>query len=142
MQSSAIERLAKAIGYPEPVPEGAGAFTFRVDGADIFCREADHRILLEFPLASDVSLAPALSSYAVGRILKEDAVIAWGTVGGAEGVFIWQDAPADAEARTLARMFESFMDSCDWWRARVDALRGKSSHGESATVDEAMVIRP
>ena len=69
-------------------------------------------------------------------MLKEDAVLAYGE----GGAFLWQSAPADSDEHGLLRLFETFMDSCDWWRDRVDALRG----GEqvSAPQSEEMMIRP
>ena len=65
-------------------------------------------------------MIPALAAYAAGRMLREEATLAFGN----GNVFLWQDAPADADDRTLLRLFESFTDSCDWWRARVEE-RGK-----------------
>ena len=76
---------------------------------------------------------PALAAYAAGRMLREDAALAYGD----GGVFLWQDAPADADDRAFVKLFESFADSCDWWRARVDE-RGKGGAGE---ISES-VIRP
>jgi hypothetical protein len=66
-------------------------------------------------------------------MLREEATLAYGK----GGVFLWQDAPADADDRALVRLFETFADSCDWWRARVEE-RGK---GDMVEISEA-VIRP
>ena len=87
-------------------------------------------------LTSDAVLLPRLAEYAAGRMLREDAILSWGS----EGVFLWQEASADASAVAFRSLFESFLDSCDWWRARVDALRGgeASVSGEN----EMMMIRP
>jgi len=65
-------------------------------------------------------------------MLREDATLAHGS----RAAFLWQDAPADADARALVRLFETFADSCDWWRARLDE-RG----GGAVEISEA-VIRP
>ncbi len=78
-------------------------------------------------------MIPALAAYAAGRMLREEATLAYGK----GNVFLWQDAPVDADDRTLLRLFESFTDSCDWWRARVEE-RGK---GEAVEISES-VIRP
>ena len=132
---TSIERLSDAVGYPERVPEGALSFTFRVDGADIYAEETSGRIVLTYELSDEDSFLAELAGYATGRMLKEDATLSWKN----GGAFLWQDALVDADARVLSRLFESFMDSCDWWRARVDALRG----GEKAeTEPDTMVIRP
>lgn len=134
--ANSIERLAGAIGYPDRIPDGAVSFTFRVDGAEILSEEADGRLILSCVLAEDESPLPTLAGYAAGRMLKEDAVLAYG-----DGkALLWQDAPADADPHALLRLFETFMDSCDWWRERARALRGGDAEGAHAA--ESMVIRP
>lgn len=136
MSKKAIERLAGAIGYPERIPEGAASFPFRADGAEIASVESDGCIRLEYALSDDETMLPTLAAYAAGRMLKEDAILSYG-----DGrAFLWQDAPADADARELLRLFETFMDSLDWWRERVE---DRKSRVESRANEEAtMVIRP
>ena len=113
---------------------------------EIVAEEADRRIRLSYVLADDEALLPTLAAYAAGRMLKEDATLAYGEVAVAADrssgrqAFIWQDAPADSDAHGMVRLFETFMDSCDWWRARVDALRG--AEPVSAPASEEMMIRP
>lgn len=148
---SAIERLAAAIGYPEKVPDGASSFTFRVDGAEIYGEESDGRVVLTRVLSSDDSILSMLAQYSAGRMVKEDAVLSFGLPGiltsdsrpaGLQpSTFLWQEAPASADARTLRRLFESFLDSCDWWGARIDALRGGEATGPGDG-GEMMMIRP
>jgi len=130
-----LESFLKVVGYPERVPVGSAAFMLRVDGTEVLAEEVNGRIGLSCKLTDDAQDLPALAAYAAGRILREDAALSW-----SDGAFIWQEAMADAGDSDLLRLFETFMDSCDWWRERVDALRG----GVPAThdVDEDMVIRP
>ena len=137
--SDSIKRLLAAIGYPERTSGGPLPFTLRVDGMEVSVEEtADGRILLSHALTDDDSMLPALAEYAAGRMLVEDAVLAYGAPN--HQAFLWQDAAADADARELVRFFETFMDSCEWWRDRVKALRvGGMEVPES---DSAMVIRP
>ena len=78
-------------------------------------------------------MIPTLAAYAAGRMLREDATLAYGK----HSTFLWQDASADASDQALVRLFETFVDSCDWWRARVDE-RGKV---DAVEISEA-VIRP
>ena len=148
---TAIEKLIVAIGYPERVPDGALSFTFRVDGAEIYAEESDGRVVLTRVLSSDESILPMLAQYSAGRMLKEDAALSFGqpgisTLGSRPAgiqpsTFLWQEAPASADARTLRRLFESFLDSCDWWSARIDALRdGEASAPEDG--GEVVMIRP
>ena len=142
MVKTAIARLADAIGYPEKVPDDSVVFTLRVDGAEILAEETGGRIVLEFALSEDASVLQSLAGYAAGRMLREEAALAFGSIHapGHSGpqAFLWQDEDASADARSLLRLFETFMDSCDWWRERVNALR----RSEAVPPPEAMMIRP
>ena len=130
---NAADRLLVAIGYPERIPNTDAPFTLRVDGREVLVEMSAGRIVLSVALTDDESMIPALAAYAAGRMLREEATLAFGD----GNVFLWQDAPADADDRALVRLFESFSDSCDWWRARVEE-RGK---GEAVEISES-VIRP
>ena len=156
---NAADRLLTVIGYPERVPKTDELFTLRVDGREVFVEESAGHIVLSIVLTEDESMIPTLAAYAAGRMLREEATLAYGSFEvskfrSLEGtaskplnlqtsklpgnhVFLWQDAPADANDRTLLRLFESFTDSCDWWRARVEE-RGK---GDAVEISES-VIRP
>ena len=133
---TAVEKLAAAIGYPERISGGGGSSVLRVDGMEIVAEETDRRIRLSYALTDDEALLPTLAAYAAGRMLKEEAVLSYGD----SRAFLWQDGPADADAHAMLRLFETFMDSCDWWRARVEALRGNAE--VAASVPETMMIRP
>ena len=130
---NAADRLLAAIGYPERIPNTNEPFTLRVDGREVLVEMSAGRIVLSVALTEDESMIPALAAYAAGRMLREEATLAYGK----GNVFLWQDAPADADDRALVRLFESFTDSCDWWLARVEE-RGK---GEAVEISES-VIRP
>ena len=136
MAKTAIERFAAAIGYPERVPDGALAFVFRVDGGEVHASVSGGRIVLAYKVAENPERLPSLASYAAGRMLREDAVLAFGELGGSQCAFVWQDAPETSDERALARLFETFMDSCDWWRARVE------DSGPETSEIPAMMIRP
>ena len=135
MASTAIERLIDAVGYPERAPGGAASFSMQVDGADVLAEERGGRLRLSFALAADEAHLPKLASFAAGRMLREDAAL---SVDGGRRPFLWQDAPASAGAPALARLFETFMDSCDWWRSRVEEPRGE----EERVQGELYMIRP
>ena len=79
--SNSIKRLLAAIGYPERMSEVAVPFTLRVDGIEVFAEETDGRLVLSYALTDDESLVVQLAAYAAGRMLKEDAVLAYGGVG-------------------------------------------------------------
>ncbi len=132
---TAIGRLIDAIGYPERAPEGAASFTLRIDGMEILAEERDGRLILSRALTDSDELVPTLAGYAAGRLLREEAVLA--AEPNAHGAFLWQDAPATADPQSLVRLFETFLDSCDWWRSRVAG----DAPGTSEPVPE-MMIRP
>ena len=147
---SAIERLIEAIGYPERAPAGVLSFTLQVDGADVLAEERGGRLRLSLPLAVEESLFPKFAAYAAGRMLREDATLTVGEMAARPAsasaasassrptLFLWQDVPSSAGGHALARLFETFMDSCDWWRARVEELNG----GEERAKPELFMIRP
>lgn len=132
----------KAISYPERVDSDGAVSTLLVDGMSIQCEDKGGRIVLSWdlgPEASGIAL-PQYARYAAGRILKEEAVLAYGRMGANTTCFLWQDAPSDAGASELLRLFETFMDSCDWWRERI---KGRAVGGAQPPSEETtMVIRP
>jgi len=143
-QGSNLEFFLKSAGYPDRVPAGSSSFIMRVDGMEILAEESGDGITLSAALGGDESVLPVLATYSAGRMLREDAMLAWGRRSGATGsgeeVFLWQSVPAGAGATEMLRFFETFMDSLDWWRERVEAL----AHGgvDASQVPESMVIRP
>ena len=135
---NAADRLLIAIGYPDRISGTDVPFTLRVDGKEVFVEESAGRIILSSVLTEGEEMIPTLATYAAGRMLREEATLAYGRLSsGKVSAFLWQDAPADADDWTLVKFFESFADSCDWWRARVEE-RGE---GGAVEISEA-VIRP
>jgi len=134
VKETAIRSLATAIGYPEEVNTASESFVFSVDGGRIKASVERGRLVLVRELASsgDVDLAQ-FAGYAAGRVLREEAVLAYDPTD--DRLILWQDMPADADAGLLRRFFEVFAASCDWWLARVDGAT------PAASVPE-MTIRP
>lgn len=130
-------RLGEAIRYPDKIPGGTDWFVFRVDGMEIVAESTGARIVLKYALTDNESLFEKLAKYAAGRMLKEEAVLAAESQD-AGGFFIWQDAPADASAHDLMRLFETFCGSCDWWRERVESVGGAAPQFGP----EQMIMRP
>lgn len=133
--ATAVGRLIAAIGYPDGDPTTDGPFALRADGMEIVAIEDGGRIRLEYVLPVGESRFPELAGYAAGRMLKERATLAADEASGA--AFLWQDAPAGSSSADLARLFETFADSCDWWRARAEEMRG-----DAASLFETEMIRP
>lgn len=140
---TAVEHLIEAIGYPDKAPAGVKSFLLRVDGAEIPAVEDGGKLIVSLALTADENAFAKLAEYALGRMLREEATLAYGRQPGREGgnfasgAFLWQSVAADAGDLELERFFETFMNSCDWWRERVDALR--ETEGESVP---EMMIRP
>jgi hypothetical protein len=126
-----LESFLRAVGYPERAPAGSAAFTLRVDGMEVLLEESRGRLVLSCKLTDDAQSLPALATYAAGRILREDAALSWG-----DGAFLWQEVPAGSGDGGMLRAFEAFMDSCDWWRARVDERK----KGDSVEMSEAVIM--
>ncbi len=136
MAGTRLDFFLKSVGYPERAPEGSLSFTLQVDGTEVLAEETGGRIVLSCPISSDEAIMPQLAVYAAGRMLREDATLAYDK----PSAILWQDVPADSDAHGFHRFFETFLDSRDWWRARVEAFGGNEAADEVAP--ETMVIRP
>ena len=116
---NAIERLAAAVGYPEAVPEAAVSFVFRVDDRPIRARMSGARMILQWDFPAGASVE-TLAGFAAGRILREEAVLAWDPA--MERLILWQSVAKGADERSLVGAFQAFLNSCDWWAERVREL--------------------
>lgn len=118
--ATSLARLATAIGYPEEVPAGARAFMFLVDGREVEATEEKDRLRLSWrlPRAEEDGGLVRLAEYAAGRMLKEEAVLAWDPM--ADAAVLWQDISVRTGDALLRRFMEVFLMSCDWWAARVE----------------------
>ncbi|MBQ8124999.1 MAG: hypothetical protein IJ173_03835 [Kiritimatiellae bacterium] len=135
MAGNAIDSLLNAIGYPERAPDGAVSFTLQVDGGEIVATEAGDALRLVCRLTDDAAELPRLAGYAAGRFLREAATLACDR----DGAFLWQAADPQAEPDGGRRFFETFCDSCDWWRARLEA---NMDRGDDAPPHNEMRILP
>ena len=135
MAGNAIDSLLNAIGYPERAPDGAVSFTLQVDGGEIVATEAGNALRLVCRLTDDAAELPRLAGYAAGRFLREAATLACDR----DGAFLWQAADLGAEPDGGRRFFETFCDSCDWWRARLEA---NMDRGDDAPPHNEMRILP
>ena len=115
-------RLARAIGYPDAVAADAARAALMVDGEEVVASDEGGRAILQANVAatpSDETLA-SLAGFAAGRIMREEAVLAYEPK--ADVAILWQAAPSDADALVLRDFFRSFTASWDWWRARAAEL--------------------
>ena len=122
---NSISSLGIAVGYPEKVADGAQVFTFRVDGEEIVVQCLASRLVLKRYLAVPFGELKVFASYAAGRMLREEAVLAWDDR--AEQAFLWREIPEKADAAEMKAAFEEFVDSCDWWNQRVSEIDAPKS---------------
>ena len=120
-----VSRLAMAIGYPEKVANDVTVFTFRVDGEDIVVQNLGSRLILKRYLDVAFDNLQTFAAYAAGRMLREEAVLAWDDR--AERAFLWCEMPVKADVSQMKEAFEDFADSCDWWSQRVAEIDAPKS---------------
>ena len=130
----AIRHLCDAIEYPEEVPEENGVCLLRVDGGNVLAVVRNGRLVLSKVISREEKDLVQLTAFAAGRILREEAILAWDER--AAACILWQEISAEAESVELRRFFEAFMDSCDWWQAR------KSEFEVPQAAFPNIVIRP
>jgi hypothetical protein len=112
-----ISKLASAIGYPERVADGSPVYAFRVDGWELIAETMGNRLVLKRYLDVDYGDLPLFASYVAGRLLREEAVLAWDD--NAQKAVLWREIPPNADHPMMKDAFEDFADSCDWWVQRV-----------------------
>lgn len=120
-----ICNLAAAIGYPEEVAEDTDVFAFSVDGGKVVAEMVASRLVLKRYLEIPFENLSVFASYAAGRVLREEAVLAWDDR--AERAFLWREIPARADALAMKEAFEEFADSCDWWIQRAAEIHAPKS---------------
>ena len=114
-----VQRLGELIGYPERVAAGTVSFAFLVDGDEVEARQNGGALLLvwRFPENAPVQ---RLAELAPGRILREEAVLAWDAP--SKRAILWQVSAKGADDRSLVATFQEFLDSRDWWMNAVGEL--------------------
>lgn len=131
---STLERFASAIEYPQSVPVDAVDYAFKADGGEVRCVDLGQRLVLLRQLTQSEEDLMRLAAYSAGRMLRENASLYWDEHRGA--AVLAQEIPATASAHEMRMSFETFLDSCDWWLARMEAGPVNSS------LFPEMVIRP
>jgi hypothetical protein len=131
---SALTRLISAIGYPQAVPADAVEFVLRVDDGDVRCLDLEKRLVLMRELTREADELYRLATYSMGRMLREDATLYWDTQ--REAAVLAQEISVTASEHELRVFFETFIDACDWWLARIVA------EPMDSTSFPEMVIRP
>ena len=129
-----ISKLAAAINYPEKVAEDLSVYAFRVDGWEIIAEKSGARIVLKRYLEVGCDDLPQFASYVAGRLLREEASLAWDE--SVQKALLWREIPSNANLAEMKDAFEEFADSCEWWMQRASDINTP----ESAFPD--VLIRP
>jgi hypothetical protein len=116
-----ISKLAVAIGYPERVADNSSVYAFRVDGWEIIAEKSVGRLILKCYLGIGYDDLPEFASYVAGRLLREEAVLAWDDK--AQNAVLWREIPENANSAAMKEAFEEFADSCEWWMQRLSDIR-------------------
>lgn len=116
-----ISKLAVAIGYPEEVADNSSVYAFRVDGWEIIAEKPAGRLILKCYLDIGYDDLPEFASYVAGRLLREEAVLAWDDK--AQNAVLWREIPENANSAAMKEAFEEFADSCEWWMQRLSDIR-------------------
>jgi hypothetical protein len=116
-----ISKLAVAIGYPERVADNSSVYAFRVDGWEIIAEKLAGRLILKCYLDIGYDDLPEFASYVAGRLLREEAVLAWDDK--AQNAVLWREIPENANSAAMKEAFEEFADSCEWWMQRLSDIR-------------------
>ena len=120
---NAIGRLVKAIAYPpDSVGADGGDSILQVDGAAVRAASVRGRLIVSrsFGEPSGETL-DALARYAAGRMLKEEATLAWDPV--RRELILWQEIPDVLDEARIRAAFELFCMSCEWWAERCEEAR-------------------
>jgi hypothetical protein len=110
-----------AIGYPEEVADNSSVYAFRVDGWEIIAEKPAGRLILKCYLDIGYDDLPEFASYVAGRLLREEAVLAWDDK--AQNAVLWREIPENANSAAMKEAFEEFADSCEWWMQRLSDIR-------------------
>lgn len=115
---NAITRLAQAIGYPDRVDDGENPAVLLVDGHEVTVREDALRLVMSEKLDFSEDHLALAAGYAAGRMLREEATLAWDPA--LKSAVLFQAVDSQAGLARLREAFGMFADSCDWWRDRAE----------------------
>ena len=115
---NAVTRLVQAIGYPDRVDDGENPAVLLVDGHEVSAREDALRLILSAKLDFPEERLAQAAGYAAGRMLREEATLAWDPA--LKSAVLYQAVDSQASLARLKEAFERFADSCDWWRDRAE----------------------
>ncbi len=137
------EKFMRIVRYPEAEASPDGRTTLVFDGQPVLFHEERGALTLQMelpPLPQDADKRHEallnLTSYAVGRSLKDYAILSYDTE--KKTLLLWQTLKGVISDETLVSTVETFLATGEWWRQR---LQGPQT-SQSAPPPHAMFFRP
>lgn len=122
-----VNRLIESIGYPkDEILPGAGSVTLKVDAFQLGAYESAGRLVLTYELKKEPEEGDLrkYAQFAAGRILREDATLAYDP--NKDAIILWQAVDAQSGSAILRSFFEDFTHAVDWWRERAQEAETKA----------------
>ena len=137
------EKFMRIVRYPEAKASSDGRTTLVFDGQPVLFHEEHGVLMLQMelpPLPNEADKRHEallnLTSYAMGRSLKDDAVLSYDTT--KKTLLLWQTLKGVIDDETLVSTVETFLSTGEWWRQRLQSPQTVSSTPSSHT----MFFRP
>ncbi len=137
------EKFMRIVRYPEAEASPDGRTTLVFDGQPVLFHEERGVLTLQMelpPLPDEADKRHEtllnLASYAMGRSLKDDAVLSYDTA--KKTLLLWQTLKGVIDDETLVSTVETFLATGEWWRQR---LQGPQAV-QSAPPPHTMFFRP
>ena len=137
------EKFMRIVRYPEAEASPDGRTMLVFDGQPVLFHEEHGALTLQMELPALPDDADKrhetllnLTSYAMGRSLKDDAVLSYDTV--KKTLLLWQTLKGLIDDETLVSIVEAFLATGEWWRQR---LQGPQA-AQSVPPPHTMFFRP
>ena len=134
----------RIVRYPEAEASLDGRTMLVFDGQPVLFHEEHGALTLQMELPALPDDADKrhetllnLTSYAMGRSLKDDAILSYDTKN--KKLLLWQTLKGLIDDETLVSTVEAFLSTGEWWRQRLQAPQAVPS---AAPPSHTMFFRP
>ena len=126
------EKFMRIVRYPAAEASPDGRTTLVFDGQPVLFHEERGALTLRMelpPLPDDADKRHEtllnLTSYAMGRSLKDDAILSYDTK--SKTLLLWQTLKGVIDDQMLVSTVETFLATGEWWRQRLQAPQAAPS---------------
>ena len=137
------EKFMRLVRYPSAEASPDGRTTLVFDSQPVLFHEERGALTLRMelpPLPDDADKRHEtllnLTSYAMGRSLKDDAILSYDTK--SKTLLLWQTLKGVIDDQMLVSTVETFLATGEWWRQRLQATQA----APSAPPPHTMFFRP